>query len=263
MMDTLTPLSEEILYLPEEAAPKRKAWAIVRIGAWAAMAGIVGLVIGLGAVGAVDFLRQSWRQQCAEHLKRVGLAMHQYQDANDHFPAPALVGPDGTPLLSWRVALLPQMGYQSLYDRFHRDEPWDSPHNRSLLSEMPAEFACPGGPARREGRTGYFVVVGPRTDPTSVNTPFDPTRGVDIREITDGTSNTVLVFETDTFVPWTKPDDLRWDRNGPLPRLVSPHMGGAHGLFADGTVRFLKSTTSPVILLGLLTINGGELIGGG
>jgi prepilin-type processing-associated H-X9-DG protein len=262
-MDTFTSLGEDILYIPDEAPPRRKVWTIWRIIGLAGAAGIAALVVAVMAVGAVNFLRESRRQQCAEHLKRVGLAMHQYHDANDHFPAPALIGSNGTPLLSWRVALLPQMGYQSLYERFHRDEPWDSPHNRSLLSEMPAEFACPGGPARRQGRTGYLVVVGPPSDPTSVNTPFDPTRGVDRREITDGESNTVLVFETDTLVPWTKPDDLRWERNGPLPRLASPHTGGAHGLFADGSVRFLRSTTNLGLLLGLLTINGGEVLGGG
>jgi prepilin-type processing-associated H-X9-DG protein len=185
-----------------------------------------------------------------------------YQEAHGHFPAPALARRDGTPLLSWRVALLPHLGYRALYDRFHLDEPWDSPHNRSLLAEMPAEFACPGGPGRRAGLTGYLVVVGPQTDPTSVNTPFEPTRGVDIREITDGLSNTVLVIETNSLVPWTRPDDLRWSPGGPLPRLASPHDGGAHVVFADGAVRFLQPTIGPTILLAILNINGSEVISG-
>ncbi len=63
--------------------------------------------------------------------------------------------------------------------------------------------------------------------------------------MTDGTSNTVLVLETDTLVPWTKPDDLRWERDGPLPRLASPHAGGANVVFADGSTRFLKSSIRP------------------
>ena len=125
------------------------------------------------------------------------------------------------------MALLPHLGHRSLYERFRLNEPWDSPHNRDLLAEMPTEFACPGGPGHRKGRTGYLVVVGPPTDPTSDNTPFEPTRRVDLREITDGTSNTILVLETDTLVPWTRPDDLRWGQGGPTPRIVSPHTGGA------------------------------------
>jgi hypothetical protein len=156
---------------------------------------------------------------------------------------------------------LPQLGYRSLYERFHLDEPWDSHHNRRLLAEMPAEFACPAGPSRRKGLTGYRVIVGPHTAPTSANTPFEPSRGVDVREITDGASNTILVLETDTFVPWTKPDDLHWTQGEPPPRLASAHAIGAHVLWADGTSRFLKNTMAPGTLLAILTINGGEVIG--
>jgi prepilin-type processing-associated H-X9-DG protein len=129
-----------------------------------------------------------------------------------------------------------------------------------LLAEMPFEFACPGGAGRGEGQTGYLVVVGPITDFGSVNTPFEPTRGVELREMTDGTSNTALVFETYALVPWTKPDDLRWERDGPLPRLASPHAGGANVLLADGSIRFLKFTIDPLVLLAFLTINGGEIV---
>jgi prepilin-type processing-associated H-X9-DG protein len=188
------------------------------------------------------------------------VAFHEYHNKHEHFPAPWLAGRDGKPLLSWRVALLPYLGYKSLYARFHLDEPWDSPHNRALLSEMPREFACPGGPGRSTGQTGYLVVVGPVTEPGNINTPFEPTRGAEIREFTDGTSNTILVFETDTQVSWTKPDDLRWERDGPLPKLAGPHAGGANVLFGDGSARFVKATVSPQTLLAFLTINGNEVL---
>jgi hypothetical protein len=171
-----------------------------------------------------------WRSQCAGNLRQLGLAMLQYEEAHRQFPAPAIVGRDKTNLLSWRVAILPQLGYRSLYERFHLDEPWDSPHNLALLAEMPREFGCPGGPGRRAGKTGYLIVVGPETDPYSINTPFEPTRGADIRHLTDGTSNTALLLETDIFVPWTKPADLHWAKGEPVPRLFSPHDGGAHAL---------------------------------
>ena len=48
----------------------------------------------------------------------------------------AVRGKDGAPLYSWRVALLPYMEEDPLYRKFHRDEPWDSPHNRTLLDEV-------------------------------------------------------------------------------------------------------------------------------
>jgi len=260
-MDTLTTLSEEILFIPNEAAPKRRGWSHWRVDRRVVAVVVTGLVAMLPLIMVVvNAVRESRREQCAVQLKRIGVAFQEYQKAHEHFPAPSLASRDGRPLLSWRVALLPHLGYRSLYERFHLDEPWDSPHNRALLVEMPPEFACPGGPGRRAGQTGYLVVVGPITEPGNVNTPFEPTRGAETREFIDGTSNTILVFETDALVPWTKPDDLRWERDGPLPRLASPHAGGANVLFADGMTRFLKPTIRPETLLALLTINGNEVL---
>jgi len=262
-MNALTSPGEDILIIPQEQAPNRGAWSRWRVARWVGATVVAGLVASVMAVPIVDAVSESRRDQCAVHLRRIGLAMHDYHEAHEHFPAPALARGDGTPLLSWRVALLPHLGYRSLYERFHLDESWDSLHNRALLAEMPPEFACPAGTGRRAGRTGYLVVVGPMTDFGSINTPFEPTRGVEIREITDGTANTVLVFETDALVPWTKPDDLRWARGGPLPHLASPHAGGAHALFADGSTRFIKQTIRPDVLQGILTINGGEVLASG
>ena len=65
-----------------------------------------------------------------EKLKQIGLALlNAYAVTNHHFPADVRSN-DGKPLLSWRVRLLPYLGHQALYNEFHRDEPWDSPHNK-------------------------------------------------------------------------------------------------------------------------------------
>jgi hypothetical protein len=196
-------------------------------------------------------------------IKRLGVALNEYHEAHGHFPAPVVAGRDGSPLLSWRVALLPYLGYRSLYERFHLEEPWDSPHNRALVAEMPRELACPSGPERRLGQTPYLVIVGPKSDPWGASTPFEPARGVAIHEITDGASNTILVLETDSPVAWTKPEDLRWERGGPGPRLTSPHGEGAHAVLADGTGRFLKPTIRPETLAALVTVNGNEVLSSG
>ena len=207
---------------------------------------------------AVSALRKN---QCEANLTRLGVAFQNYQQAHGHFPGPALVRKDGSPLLSWRVALLPDLGYRALYERFHLDEPWDSPHNRALLAEMPPELVCPGAGVPRDGQTGYKVVVGPQIGPQNANnTMFDASRGAKLGEITDGTSNTILVVETDALVPWTKPDDLHWQLGARLPQLKSPHAGGAYVILADGNARFIKNTISTGIFASLLTMNSGEVI---
>src|SRR5690606_10896708 len=97
---------------------------------------------------------------------------------------------DGTPLLSWRVHILPFLGEQSLYDQFHLDEPWDSPHNTRLIARMPEVYRCPGADRDEGGTTTYLV-------PRGEGTIFPGARGVPPEEITDGTSNTLLVVDAD------------------------------------------------------------------
>jgi hypothetical protein len=254
---------QDILVIPEGSPSGRATglwWPVVRALCLGGAAAVASWIVIFGMIGPA--VRESRRKQCHEYLDQIGRALHEYLRVQGHLPAPALADRAGKPLLSWRVAILPQLGYPSLYARFHLDEPWDSPHNRALLREMPKEFACPGGPGPRAGQTGYLVVVGPKSETGSVNTPFEPTRGAGLEEFFDGTSNTVLVNETDTLVPWTKPQDLQWTPGGPLPQLASPHDGGAHGLFADGTTKFLKSSIAATTLLALLTKNGGEVVSG-
>ncbi len=247
----------EIVVLPERPSRPRRKFRGMRL------AGLLFVALSIIAV-AVPLIAAGFQavrcEQCNTHLKRLGLAFMEYSAAKDRFPAPAITRSDGTPLLSWRVEILPYLGYQSLYDRFHLDEPWDSPHNAALISEMPAEFVCPTLTKRQSGRTGYLVVVGPKSDMGTVNTAFEPGRGVDIREFTDGTSSSALVVETDTLVPWTKPEDLTWAPGEAPPPMRIFHTTGLHVLFADGSVRLIK----PVLLfdrrLAIFTINGGEVL---
>jgi hypothetical protein len=89
---------------------------------------------------------------------------------------------------------------------------------------------------------------------------FEWDRGVEIREVTDGTSNTVLIAETSRAIPWTQPDDPPFDRDGPLPQFGSGHSGGFHVIFTDGTPRFMKSSIESQSLKFLLTRDGGEVI---
>jgi hypothetical protein len=93
------------------------------------------------------------------NLKKLAIAMHNYADGYGRMPSAATVGKEGKALLSWRVELLPYLGEQALYNQFKRDEPWDSPHNRKLLSKMPAVYAPPGVKTQRPYSTYYQVFV--------------------------------------------------------------------------------------------------------
>ncbi len=203
---------------------------------------------------AVQAAREAARRaQCTNNLKQFGLAMHNYHSTFNHFPAAAITGDDGTPLLSWRVAILPYIEQAPLYEQFHLEEPWDSPHNKTLIDQMPPVYACPSG-TFQPGHTGYRVFVG-------AGAAFELTEPAGIQNFTDGTSNTLLVVEAEESVPWTKPEGIPFDPEAnPSDQTGSKHPGGFNALFADGSVRFISDAVNEIVLKALITRAGSEVI---
>src|SRR5262249_27633770 len=119
-----------------------------------------GILAGL-MLPAVQSSREAARRaQCTNNLKQIMLAMHNFHRANNKFPGD-IIDKDGKPLLSWRVALLPYLEAQDLYNRFKLDEPWDGPHNKELLKEMPRLFTCPDRVKAEPFTTTYRGFSGP------------------------------------------------------------------------------------------------------
>jgi hypothetical protein len=196
------------------------------------------------------------RAQSMNNLKQIALAMFNYHEASKHFPSPASRSADGKPLLSWRVAILPYIEQGQLYNQFHLDEPWDSPHNKTLIGKMPAIFRLSGSKAA-PGMTNYVVPVGGGALYSS--TGEEPA----FKDITDGTSNTIMMVGVDDkhAVVWTKPDDLQFDAQDPKKGIGSVNREGFPAAFCDGSVRFLRSTIDAKTLKALFTRAGGEVVG--
>ena len=163
--------------------------------------------------------------QCVNNLKQIMLAMHNYHDANNSFPPAFRASEKGKPLLSWRVLILPYLDQNELYKQFHLDEPWDSPHNKSLIAKMPDVYRCPEIDPEKApvGKTTYVT-------PRGEQTMFPGATGVSIAQVTDGTSNTIAVVDAgaDNMVVWTVPDDWEIDGIELKPEtILKQHGGGA------------------------------------
>ncbi|HZZ78576.1 MAG TPA: TIGR03067 domain-containing protein [Gemmataceae bacterium] len=181
------------------------------------------------------------------NLKVIGLAIHGYHDANKGLPQIS-IGDQGKPLLSWRVALLPYLDEGELYRQFDLTKPWDHPTNKKLIAKMPRYFAVPMLKGQ-EGMTHYRAFDGP-------GTPMDSSKKSTLLSISDGTTNTILVVEAAEPTIWTKPDDLKFDPKGPLPRFgVIP--GGFQVVMADATPRFVKLPVKDEVIRPYLTGNNG------
>jgi hypothetical protein len=207
---------------------------------------------------AVAAARESaQRTQGSNNLKMIALAMHNHHDVYKAFPAGYNSDADGKPLLSWRVHILPFIEHQPLHDQFHLDEPWDSPHNKKLIAQMPEIYRAPGSKADA-GLTNYLGVGG--KDGLFVR-PADGERlGTQMRHIIDGDSNTMMAVEvSDEFaLIWSKPGDFSPNLKDPIKGLLGLHPGGFQAALADGSVRFLAETLDDSVLKGLFTKAGGE-----
>ncbi|SIO65197.1 RNA polymerase sigma factor, sigma-70 family [Singulisphaera sp. GP187] len=217
--------------------------------------------------GAVEFepgpnrqapdVELSAREQSKQNLQRILRAVHDYAQANhNELPPLAIYGPDGQPKLSWRVALLPYLNENHLYEEFHRDEPWNSPHNQRLLGRMPAVFATPHFPTPNfpapKGQTRLRGFMGK-------DALFDGVRGIRFIEITDGTANTALLGSADEATPWTKPGELIFATGQPLPALEDHESNGWLVGMADGSVGDIPAGDG-TLLQAIITRDWGEVM---
>jgi hypothetical protein len=175
---------------------------------------------------------------------QLGMALHSYQDRHGHLPPAVVYGADGTPLHSWRVLILPFIAQEELYNEFRLDEPWDSPHNLALLPRMPATFAPPPGKRRKvpPHHTVCHVFVGP-------GTAFEGRQGLRmLADFPDGLSETFLVVEAGEPVPWTRPQELPYDPDGPLPELRCLFHDGFRACMATCQIRWFSKDADELAL---------------
>jgi hypothetical protein len=238
---------------PKSGAP----WKVLLIIFGGAAVLMVPCLIAL-LLPAVQQAREAARRtQCKNNLRQIAMAMHIYHDTYGSFPPAVTYSADGKPMHSWRVLLLPFLNERPLYSQYNMNEPWNSHWNSQLLSRMPKVYACPSAPPGT-GETHYAVPVGAKT-------MFPPERAVSIREIIDGTSNTIMVLESHgSNLNWMAPVDVTVGVGMPEAQPVSfssNHLGGIHIALADGSVRFLSSKVPSETLDRLLMPDDGRVVG--
>lgn len=186
-------------------------------------------------------------------LKQIGLALHRYHDAYECFPPAYVRGPDEKPWHSWRVLLLPFLDEHDLYARYRFDEPWDGPHNRELQAHRPEVYASGLQQSPLRSVTTYLGVVSRRT-------MWPAHFCVRISDVTDGTSNTIMLLENaNSDVVWSEPREMREKEALALLHPASPdHQSSPPpysipAMFADGTVRVISPGINRDLFVSLLT----------
>lgn len=222
----------------------------------------VGLALLLLVVLWFFFVRGNDQSEMVDKLSRIGLAFQMFYDTHRMFAFPRIqdmevIEPNRRPqptALSWRVHLLPYLEQQPLYEQFHLDEPWDSPHNLTLIEHMPDVYrlGSNAGPSTR-----FRILTGPGMLFGQKNPP-------DFRNITDGTRSTILavVVGPARATTWTQPDDIILDPANPL-AVLGEVSGRYIGTVAvDGRLLMLPADIEASKFLALATPSGKEIIDG-
>ena len=210
------------------------------------------------------------RTQDLNNLRQLGLGLLNYESGHQKFPGISGQKPNHGAVdsgLSWRVHLLPFLEERELYDRFHLDESWDSPHNLALLPEMPEGMESHWPKGMGSVKPGYTLYQRP-----TGNGAFDAGDGTQttFADITDGSSNTIMIVQVDpaAAVPWTKPADYAFDPQEPLRSLGKSDENSQQarvwlGVRVDGSCfSFTQEGLPTRIISSLFTKAGGEEIPG-
>jgi prepilin-type processing-associated H-X9-DG protein len=180
---------------------------------------IIAVLIGL-LLPAVQKVREAAsRAKCQNNLKQVGLALHGYEGTNHVFPRNGFQSTaDTRPRHGWIARILPYIEQDNVYNQYHFDLNWYDPPNRAAIQVPLKVFQCPSAP----DNPPFLAITAFTPAPGVLAAPYDyngissigavllssglvPTPAANlgvlnstetkITDVTDGTSNTLMVAE--------------------------------------------------------------------
>lgn len=240
---------------------------------------IIALILFIVGGLFISFLEKitlSYRwEESRNKLRSLIISMSSYKDNYKRFPAPFNCNQDRNPLLSWRLLTMPFLESNDLFIKFNLKEPWNSPNNLPLVNPPGYDlgfYDATGGYAEK-GMAHYQVFVGPGTAfepkfPAKINPPY--LRGLSADEFPDGLENTMFIVEAREPVPWTKPQDLAYSPEKPIPPIGLQYMKNSplgtysykspsfQAAFGNVDVRSFSVDMDETVLRKLINRNDGE-----
>ncbi len=291
--------------------PRRRAFTLIEL---LVVIAIIAVLIGL-LLPAVQKVREaSNRVKCSNNLKQLGLGLQSYHDIRGQFPcayetntpfppARPIFGEDTRPGWGWGTFVLPFVEQETLQkfgridqrrfgDGRNPAQPDDYSRTKLDLFRCPSNYAPELNPIRLDhALSNYRAIAGVWDQRPTFRSNLDlggimfQNSRILIKDITDGTSSTVILGECkfdQTEDKWAAiwagmsglrsgsvyVSDVMWwmDHNstrvnGPAPQAFSSrHPGGALFAFADGSTRFFREGGDVDILQYLGGRNDGKIV---
>ena len=207
--------------------------------------GSVALTLIILLISPPGYRQQCARSKCIRNLTRIAAALNAYHAQYGSYPPTYVTDENGTPVHSWRVLVLPQLGEHALYNAYRFDESWDGPHNNRLRYHMPDVFRCPWSQQGYAScRTSYVAIRG-------ADTAWSGDLARRKADIWWDRVATILVMEdTSGTICWSEPRDLDFAdvdkrlKGNRAPTLSGTHDGYIHAALCDGEVITISGRTS-------------------
>ena len=193
------------------------------------------------------------RTQAANNIRQVALAFHNFESAWGHFPSAVMIHPETGKKYSWRIAILPFIEQNDLYEQYDFSQEWNSAHNRKVTAKMPDVFRADSDDEDTTN-SSWFLLTGPGGMFGETDQP------IKLAGVTDGLSNTIMAVEAKRNIHWAQPEDIMVNMEGRFPKLGGYHDGGFNVAIGDGSVRFISDKAAEDVLFKMYTSSGGEIM---
>ncbi|HBN75580.1 MAG TPA: hypothetical protein DD473_07145 [Planctomycetaceae bacterium] len=217
--------------------------------------------------------------QSKNNMKQIGLAMHNYADTYGHFPSGTMENAELKPdeRLSWAASILPFIEEGFVYEQLQKDQAWNAGENEVTATFMISTYMDPAqnqnfeefAPIHYAGIAG----TGKNAATLKIGQPgcgiFGYDRETRFRDITDGTSNTMMVTQVnDDIGPWAQGGKSTIRSLTQQPYVNGPDgIGGPFQndvvfvLMADGSVRAVSANIDPKTFENLAEMADGNVVG--
>jgi type II secretory pathway pseudopilin PulG len=210
---------------------------------------MAGILIAL-LLPAVQAAREAARRiESKNHLKVIGLALHNYHEVWRAFPPGGIVDQNGQERHGWQTMLLPYIDRTDVYKKIEFNVPWTDPRNLAPLQTQILDYLAPGIDQKKDA-SGYAL-----SHYAGNSHVFGKNTMYRFRDFQSGASSAMLAGEAaGNFKPWGHPENWRDPAQGfntGPDSFGRPSSPGVNILMADGAVRFMSSNQDPEVLKAL------------